>query len=85
VTGLLVPPRDPQALALRLCQLLINPELRAAMGQAARQRVEREFTWDIAARRFAALYESLASEQCPPAEHPQPTTWERVVGDAIRW
>jgi len=56
-----------------------------AMGQAARRRIEREFTWDIAARRFAALYESLVGEQYEAAEHPQPTTWERVVGETIRW
>jgi D-inositol-3-phosphate glycosyltransferase len=85
VTGLLVPPREPQALASRLYQLMIHPELRAAMGQAARQRIEREFTWDIAARRFAALYQSLVSEQYEVAEHSQPTTWERVVGETIRW
>src|SRR4051794_4431946 len=65
ITGFLVPPRDPHALALRLQQLLLQPELRIVMGQAARQRVERTFTWDISARRTAALYESLLAARRP--------------------
>jgi glycosyltransferase involved in cell wall biosynthesis len=59
VTGLLVPPRDPEALAAALRTLLAKLELRTRMGQAARRRVEREFTWPVVAERTAALYESL--------------------------
>ncbi len=59
VTGLLVPPRDPQALADRLGELLDRPELRDRMGHAARTRVERSFTWPTVASRTAALYEEL--------------------------
>src|SRR5205085_5682494 len=44
-TGFLVPPRDPEALAACLRQLLVQPGLRARMGRAARARVERDFTW----------------------------------------
>ena len=57
-TGFLVPPRDPQALAERLYQLLTQPELCERMGVAARQRVEHEFTWETVARRTADLYET---------------------------
>ena len=56
VTGFLVPPRDPAALADRLEQLLTNPALRDQLGRAARERVEREFTWDRVVERTAALY-----------------------------
>lgn len=59
LTGLLVPPRDPAALAAALRLLLLNPERRAEMGRAARARVEREFTWPTVARRTAALYREL--------------------------
>ncbi len=59
VTGYLVPPRDPQALAARLRELLVDPQRRARMGRAARARVERAFTWPTVAARTAALYESL--------------------------
>lgn len=58
-TGFLVPPRDPEALALRLQQLLTNPALREEMGRAARLRVEQEFTWLTVAERTAALYQTL--------------------------
>ncbi|MEN9937243.1 MAG: hypothetical protein RLZZ387_3822 [Chloroflexota bacterium] len=59
-TGLLVPPRDPEALAGALRTILSQQGLREHMGRAARARVEREFTWRTVARRTAALYESLA-------------------------
>ncbi len=58
-TGLLVPPRDPQALADALRRLLTDTALRLRMGHAARERVEREFTWQAVAQRTAALYEEL--------------------------
>ena len=58
-TGHLVPPRDPQALAARLHDLLTRPAVAIRMGNAARARVEREFTWPQVALRTAALYEAL--------------------------
>lgn len=61
VTGALVPPRDPAALAGALRTVLASQDLRERMGRAARARVEREFTWRTVARRTAALYESLAA------------------------
>jgi glycosyltransferase involved in cell wall biosynthesis len=39
--------------------LLAQPALRRRMGQAARLRVEQEFTWPIVAMRTASLYKSL--------------------------
>ncbi|SEP21106.1 glycosyltransferase [Trujillonella endophytica] len=44
VTGYLVPPRDPEALADRLISLLRDEGARQAFGTAARVRVAREFT-----------------------------------------
>ena len=58
-TGYLVPPRDPQALANRLYELLVHPELRKRMGAEARTRVESEFTWPVVALRTSALYENM--------------------------
>jgi len=44
VTGFVVPPRDPHALAQAAQSLLDNADRRVAMGRAARARVESTFT-----------------------------------------
>lgn len=54
-TGLLVPPRDPVALAHAISSLLMNSERRRRMGAQGRARVEAYFT----ARRAAAELETL--------------------------
>lgn len=50
VDGLLVPPKNPQALADGIEKLLKNPELRAVLGHAGRQKVLAHFD----SRRWAA-------------------------------
>jgi glycosyltransferase involved in cell wall biosynthesis len=45
VTGLLVPPGDPVALRAAIERLLGDAELRARLGEAARKRSERDFSW----------------------------------------
>ncbi|MCX6030234.1 MAG: glycosyltransferase [Chloroflexi bacterium] len=59
VTGRVVPPRDPPALAAAIRELLADPPRLAAMGVAARARVEAEFDQDVMVTRVLALYESL--------------------------
>jgi alpha-maltose-1-phosphate synthase len=46
VTGLLVTPSDPQALADALDALVADPARAAAMGAAARERMVRHHSWD---------------------------------------
>jgi rhamnosyl/mannosyltransferase len=62
VTGLIVPPRDAQALAAAVNRLLRDAALRAAMGEAGRNRVEREFSMDTMVRRMLALYREVCGE-----------------------
>jgi D-inositol-3-phosphate glycosyltransferase len=62
-TGFLVPPRDPEALATRLEDLLTQPRLRERMGRAARRRVEARFTWPVVARRTGDLYEQVTASK----------------------
>ncbi len=52
VTGFLVPPGDPEALAEKLLMLAADSGLRAAMGAAARTRVERQFDWPVIAQQY---------------------------------
>jgi len=59
-TGLLVPRRDPDALARALIRLLTDAPYRRRMARDAHERLQR-YTIDVAAQRFAALYEGLAA------------------------
>ncbi len=59
-TGLLVPERDPEALAQALIRLLRNPELRHTLGQQARRHYLRHFSTESVGRRLADLYHRLA-------------------------
>jgi glycosyltransferase involved in cell wall biosynthesis len=55
--GLLVPARDPDALAAGLGRLLDDPELGARLALAARAKVEREFDASREAHKLLALFE----------------------------
>ncbi len=59
VTGFLVPPQDPSALAARLLDLQRQPALAAAMGRAGVRRVRSQFTWDCVAQQLVDVYESV--------------------------
>ena len=58
-TGLVVPPRDPRALATAINSLLADPERRHALGQAARARALAEFTVDKMIDRVFDVYATL--------------------------
>jgi phosphatidylinositol alpha-mannosyltransferase len=53
--GLLVAPRDPEALATAVRGLLDNPARRAAMGEAARATAAR-YAWDVVATEVLEVY-----------------------------
>jgi glycosyltransferase involved in cell wall biosynthesis len=57
VHGLLVPEKDPVALAQAINKLLADRALAQRLGLAARQRIEQELTWDTAAERFEEVYQ----------------------------
>jgi glycosyltransferase involved in cell wall biosynthesis len=59
VTGVLVPPRDPAALAGAVLRLLADPAARVRLGDAARRRVASDFTLDAMVRQYEALYQRL--------------------------
>ena len=44
-TGIVVPPRDPEALRLALQALLADPHLRRRLGAAGRRRAQERFSW----------------------------------------
>jgi len=58
VTGILVPPRDPAAIADALGELLADPARRRALGRAGRDRMEHGYSWSAVAARTADAYRS---------------------------
>lgn len=58
-TGLLVPPRDAQALAVQLDALLSREDQGASLGQAGRIQAMSSFAPAAAASRYADIYESV--------------------------
>lgn len=65
VTGLLVPPRDPTALAKAMTVLLRNSDLRRKMGRAGRDRIAQHFSVERMVEQTQALYERLLSATMP--------------------
>jgi len=59
VTGLLVPPEDPDALAIAIEALIRNPLHRAAMGRAGRARIEGHFAAGPGIARIASALRAL--------------------------
>jgi glycosyltransferase involved in cell wall biosynthesis len=57
--GVLVPPDRPAELARAIRVLAGDPERRARVGAAARERALEHFTWDASNRALAALYARL--------------------------
>jgi len=64
-TGLHVPPRDPEAIAGALRELLPDAARLAAYGAAGRARVEVRYSWDRVAADTAAVYERLVAARRP--------------------
>ena len=59
ISGLLVPPGDAVGFAAAVRRLIVDRGLRARFAAAARQRVLAEHDLPVAARRLAAVFESL--------------------------
>lgn len=62
-TGMLVRPKDPEALAGQIIQLLEEPELRKRLGRAARERAESEFDIKQTVARLEGIYDELLDSQ----------------------
>ena len=61
VTGLLVPPREPAALAAALRSLLADPARRRALGEAGAARARRLYGFDRIAASTRRVYADVAA------------------------
>jgi spore coat protein SA len=61
-TGFLVEPNDRVAFADRVIRLLRDPGMRARLGAAAAERVDRNFRWDLTVRRIQKVYQEALDE-----------------------
>lgn len=63
VSGLLVPPKDAEALTCALAELCVSVDRRLAMGQAARERAATQFSLSAMVRDYEQLYLDLAGRR----------------------
>jgi rhamnosyl/mannosyltransferase len=62
MTGLVVPPRDPDALAQAINNILTNSELRSGLGERGRVRAFNEFNSEKMVKRTYDLYRELLKD-----------------------
>jgi glycosyltransferase involved in cell wall biosynthesis len=62
-TGLLVPPRDPEAIAGALLRLRADPTWRHQLARAGRKRVEADFSLDAKVEATERLYRRLVDQR----------------------
>lgn len=60
--GLLVPGRDPDALARAIIQLLESPDLRRKLGTSAREAMVTEFDWSATASRVTVVLRNAVQD-----------------------
>jgi glycosyltransferase involved in cell wall biosynthesis len=58
-SGVLVPPRNPAALAAAMQRLLIDSGLRQSLARNARAKVRQSYDWSKVADQFAGLYRDI--------------------------
>lgn len=64
-TGYLVPPNDPQAIAVKIAHLYQQPQLLNTFQRQAIQRANALFTWQTVATKMAVLYEQVIAINQP--------------------
>ncbi len=83
-TGLLVPPRDPGALANAMSLLLADPQKARAFGAAGKQRVETEFSLQRMVRRTENFYLRALNRDIGVSEKDREMYREAAVEDGGR-
>jgi len=66
VSGLLVPPADPQALANAIERVARDPAYAKRLADAGRERLRTHFSWDVIMEQWDAVYSAISASA--PAE-----------------
>jgi glycosyltransferase involved in cell wall biosynthesis len=80
VTGWLVPPADPAALAEGIRLLMADPDLRARLGREGRRSVRERFDWRRAAQEVVAVYEEVLSGRSATTPRAAPLPVGSIAG-----
>jgi glycosyltransferase involved in cell wall biosynthesis len=62
-TGILVEPKDHKKMAEAIIKLVKDMNLRKHMGNEARKRVEKLFTWDLSAKKTFEVYRNVVEDK----------------------
>jgi glycosyltransferase involved in cell wall biosynthesis len=68
VTGFLVPAMDPVSTALKIEELIKNPELCLKMGKAGREFVNKNYNWKNSVTQMMDIYNSLLVPEINPID-----------------
>ena len=68
-TGIVVPNGDVNAFAAAIVRLAADPGLRERLGTAAREYVERNYSWDQAAERLERIYQRVVPVPASAKSH----------------
>jgi len=63
--GILVEPKDPDSLREALIGLMNAPDRLKELGQAARRRLENNFSWTVVAGQYFEIYKKSSMNQRP--------------------
>lgn len=62
ITGLVVPPRDPEALADAIVKLLKDEKLRKRMGENGGKKLQADLSWENVIRQTVVIYDSAMKD-----------------------
>jgi len=67
VSGLLVPPADPPALANAIERIARDPAYAKRLADAGRERLRTHFSWDVITAKWDAVYRSVSADRPSPS------------------
>ena len=74
--GFLVPPRDPEALAAKILELIDKPDLRIQMGKRSRKIAEGKYSWDKMVKDIEEVIDVLIGKKIGLVWNQDRNTWE---------